>query len=71
MEKITIEAEDGYRLSALFGNPTASPRGTIVISAATGIKKEFYLNFARFLIGHGYFVLLFDYRGSESLRPLI
>ena len=41
MEKITIEAEDGYRLGALFGNPTATPRGTVIISAATGIKKEF------------------------------
>ena len=63
MKKIAIEAEDGYRLSALFGKPADTPGGTIIISAATGIKKEFYINFARFLTGHGYFVLLYDYRG--------
>ena len=70
MEKIRIEAEDGYRQDALFGNPNATPRGTIIISAATGIKKEFYINFARFLIGHGYCVLLYDYRGIGESAPI-
>jgi predicted alpha/beta hydrolase len=69
MKKVTIEAEDGYRLSALFGQPLTVSSGTIIISAATGIKKEFYLNFARFLIGHGYYVLLYDYRGIGESAP--
>lgn len=69
MEKITINAPDGYRLSALLGEPGKTPMGTIVISAATGIRKEFYLNFARFLIGNGYCVLLFDYRGIGESAP--
>jgi predicted alpha/beta hydrolase len=56
-------------LSALFGQPRATAIGTIVISAATGIKKEFYVNFARFLICHGYSVLLYDYRGIGESAP--
>lgn len=63
MKKITIIAPDGFPLSALFGEPTNSSRGLIVIGAATGVRKEFYLNFARFLVENDYRVLLFDYRG--------
>jgi predicted alpha/beta hydrolase len=63
MKKITIIAQDGYPLSALLGEPEQITRGTIVISAATGIRKEFYLNFARFLQENGYRILLYDYRG--------
>ena len=70
MKKITINARDGYPLSALFGEPDHYPMGTIVISAATGIRKEFYINFARFLIGNGYCVLLYDYRGIGESAPV-
>src|SRR5688572_13101255 len=70
MKKILIEAEDGYRLSALFGKPAYKPGGMIIISAATGIKKEFYINFAKFLISHGYCVLLYDYRGIGESAPV-
>ena len=63
MKKITINAGDGYPLSALFGEPEHTPAGVIIISAATGVRKEFYINFARFLMTHHYCVLLYDYRG--------
>jgi predicted alpha/beta hydrolase len=63
MKKITVIAPDGFPLSALFGEPTRTARGIIVISAATGVRKEFYINFARFLIDNSYRVLLYDYRG--------
>jgi predicted alpha/beta hydrolase len=70
MEKLKIFAADGYALSALFLEPRKHPMGTIILSAATGVKKEFYLNFARFLCAHGYRVLLYDYRGiGESAPP--
>ena len=76
MKKITVIAPDGFPLSALFGEPTRAARGIIVISAATGVRKEFYINFARFLIDNSYRVLLYDYRGiGESAegtsRPLL
>ena len=69
MKKIIIKAPDGYPLSGLFGEPDNISMGTIVISAATGVRKEFYINFARFLIDNGYCVLLYDYRGIGESAP--
>jgi predicted alpha/beta hydrolase len=69
MQKIIITAGDGYNLSALFGTPVAESVGTIVISPGTGIKKEFYINFANYLIQNGYKILLFDYRGIGRSAP--
>lgn len=69
MEKIMIEAEDGFLLSALYASPEHSATGTIVISSATGVKKEFYINFSTYLLSKGYTVLLFDYRGIGGSIP--
>ena len=69
MRKIIINAPDGYPLSAMIGIPDNYQKGVIVISAATGIRKEFYINFARFLMRHGYYVLLYDYRGIGESAP--
>ncbi|MGC3945004.1 MAG: alpha/beta fold hydrolase [Chryseolinea sp.] len=69
MEEIIIQASDGYRLSALYGSAEANAKGTAVISSATGVKKEFYVNFGLFLIEQGYDVLLFDYRGIGGSAP--
>jgi predicted alpha/beta hydrolase len=69
MKKITINARDGYPLSALFGSPHKNPMGAIIISAATGVRKEFYFNFAKFLIENGYSVLIYDYRGIGESAP--
>lgn len=69
MERIKITAADGYSLGALFGGPDKNPMGIILISSATCVKKEFYINFARFLIDNGYYVLLYDYRGIGESAP--
>jgi predicted alpha/beta hydrolase len=69
MQKITIKASDGYALSALYGESAIEVKGTVVISSATCIKKEFYINFARFLIQNGYNTLLYDYRGIGGSAP--
>ena len=69
MKKITIEATDGYLLSALFGESQNVRQGTIIVSGAAGVKKEFYINFAKFLMSHGYCVLLYDYRGIGESAP--
>lgn len=69
MDKISITASDGYRLSALYDAPVSKSAGTIVISSATGVRKEFYLNFALFLVSQGYTVLLYDYRGIGGSAP--
>lgn len=65
-----LKASDGYVLHGLLGIPETDVRGTVVISSATCIKKEYYLNFANYLVKGGYTVLLFDYRGiGESAPP--
>lgn len=69
MQAITIEAADGYKLSALYRKPVGESIGNIILSSATGIKKEFYINFALFLVQNGYSVLLYDYRGIGQSAP--
>lgn len=69
MKKIIIAAADGYELAALYGTPVDGSVGTVVISAATAVKKEFYINFGKYLIQNGYNILLFDYRGVGGSAP--
>lgn len=69
MKKIFVTASDGYKLSALFAAPVGENAGTIILSSATGIKKEFYINFTQFLVKKGYTVLLYDYRGIGESAP--
>jgi len=69
MQKIIITAADGYQLSAIYATPVGKSIGNIILSSATGIKKEFYINFARFLVQNGYRVLLYDYRGIGESAP--
>ncbi|WP_153801059.1 alpha/beta hydrolase family protein [Foetidibacter luteolus] len=69
MQNIIITAADGYQLGALYATPPGESTGTVVISSATAVKKEFYLHFARFLVQNGYRVLLYDYRGVGESAP--
>jgi predicted alpha/beta hydrolase len=41
MEKISFAAADGYTLKGLWAVPVAAYKGTIIINAATGVKKNF------------------------------
>lgn len=65
----TIPSRDGFKLSAILLEPETTPKGVILLGGGTGIKKEFYLNFARHLCEQGYVVTLFDYRGIGGSRP--
>jgi predicted alpha/beta hydrolase len=69
MQKITITAIDGYPLSALYARPVGDSIGSIILSSATGIRKEFYIKFSQFLVQNGYNVLLYDYRGIGESAP--
>jgi predicted alpha/beta hydrolase len=69
MEHIVIEAIDGFPLSAIYCCRYGKTAGTVVISSATGVKKEFYLGFADFLVQKGYTVLIYDYRGIGGSAP--
>lgn len=67
-EKIEISTEDHYTLSGIYIRPK-NTRGAVQINAATGTKKEFYLNFARYLAQQGLAVLVYDYRGIGESAP--
>lgn len=69
MKKVIIKACDDYPLTALIGEPPLPAKGVIVISAATGIRKEFYVHFASFLVRNGYITLVYDYRGIGESAP--
>ncbi|MFZ5973102.1 MAG: alpha/beta fold hydrolase [Bacteroidota bacterium] len=66
---LTLPARDGFLLSALLLAPATEAKGAVLLAGGTGIKKEFYLNYARHVCSHGYAVLLFDYRGIGGSRP--
>ena len=64
-EPALLSARDGRTLSALFLE-AAAPRGALVINAATGFPREFYLKLAQYCAARGYHALLYDYRGMGA-----
>lgn len=67
-EEITIECQDGYDLAATLFKPENKVKGAVLIGPATGIKRQFYASFARYLANKGYGVITFDNRGiGDSL----
>lgn len=66
---LKITTADGFALSAqLYGNP-AEARAALLIAPAMGVAQSYYAPFARWLAGHGFVVLSFDYRGMGQSRP--
>ncbi len=70
MQKVIFKASDNYELAGIWITPIAAHQGVIIINSATGIKKEYYLKFAHFLVQNGYQVLLYDYRGIGDSAPV-
>lgn len=63
-----IKCKDGEFIAATIYSPNKTPRGAILVAPATGIKRQFYDNFAKYLAEHDYGVICFDNRGiGESL----
>jgi predicted alpha/beta hydrolase len=69
MQDISFTAADGYILKGKWAVPVAAHKATVIINPATGVKKEFYLRFAQYLVQNGYRVLLYDYRGIGASAP--
>jgi predicted alpha/beta hydrolase len=65
--ELRLRARDGYGLAATF-HRGAGP-DCVVVAGATGVKRQFYGPFARFLVGKGFSVLTLDYRGIGGSRP--
>lgn len=69
MESVWIRASDGAILGGSLFRPRHKAVATVSVHSGTGVKKELYANFAKYLCEHGYAVLLFDYRGIGESRP--
>jgi predicted alpha/beta hydrolase len=60
---------DNVTLKATIYRPFHDIKGAILIGPATGIKRQFYAHFSKFLAENGYGVITFDNRGiGESLN---
>lgn len=58
-----IKCKDGELIAATLYSPNQAPKGAILVAPATGIKRQFYGNFAKCLAENGYGVICFDNRG--------
>lgn len=65
--ELRIRAKDGVALAATFLRG-AGP-DCVVLAGATGVRRQVYAAFARFLGAQGFSVLSFDYRGMGGSRP--
>lgn len=67
-----IICTDMVTLKATTYKPIKDIKGAILIGPATGIKRQFYAHFSKFLAENGYGVITFDNRGiGESLNGSI
>lgn len=67
---VELTCSDGVVLGAHFWPAQQQPvQGRVVINPATGVLARYYHRYARFLAGHGYDVLTYDYRGIGASRP--
>lgn len=67
-----VKCIDGQSIAITIHLPQKTPKGAILIAPATGIKRQFYANFATYLADNGYGVITFDNRGiGESLTGKI
>jgi predicted alpha/beta hydrolase len=67
---IEIICRDGVRLGGhLWAGTGNSACGAVVINPATGVLARYYHAYARFLAGHGFTVLTYDYRGIGQSQP--
>jgi predicted alpha/beta hydrolase len=68
---LSIPALDGYRLAATLFLPTTADNGAVVqINGATGVRREYYRDYARYLAGRGFHVVTYNYRGIGDSRDI-
>ena len=68
-ETVTLQAADGYRLTALRYSAVGTAVGQLVVAGATGVPQRFYRRFAEHAAGQGFTTLTLDYRGIGLSRP--
>ena len=66
---VAIPCRDGITLGGHVWVAVGPVHGAVVVNPATGVAARYYHRYARFLAGHGFEVLTFDYRGIGLSRP--
>jgi len=69
MKEIKIPTKERYALRARHFIPAVARAHTVVINPATGVRQDFYGNFAEFLSTRGFQVYTYDYRGVGLSKP--
>lgn len=72
MKELQIMTEDGRPLAAdwLCSSSRHSALGVVVIHSATGVRREYYHEFAQYLTEHGFDVIVWDARGIGGSSTL-
>ncbi|HEY3405166.1 MAG TPA: alpha/beta fold hydrolase [Ohtaekwangia sp.] len=68
-ESIRVIARDGLQLSATWFIADNPQEKVILINSATGVKQQFYHDFASYLAKQGFNTYTFDYRGIGESKP--
>jgi predicted alpha/beta hydrolase len=68
-ENLSIRTIDGYFLSVTCFTPSRFNRNIVLINSATGVKQNYYRDFAAYLSTEGFKVYTYDYRGIGGSRP--
>lgn len=63
---VQLESTDGYPLAATHWASGIGERGVVLIAPATGVPHRFYRHFAAALVGAGFEVLSWDWRGMAA-----
>jgi predicted alpha/beta hydrolase len=66
--QLTIPINGKGEVSATYW-AAPGPKGMVLIHPATGVSQGYYESFARYLVGLGFSVLTYDYRGTGRSRP--
>lgn len=69
MNDVEIICADGVTLGGHWWPASAPASGLVIVNPATGVLAGYYHRYARFLAGHGFDVLTYDYRGIGASRP--
>lgn len=68
-EVLNVVARDGVHLSATWYAAKNPHEKVVLINPATGVRQQYYSDFAKWLASEGFQVYTFDYRGIGNSRP--
>lgn len=68
-EDLKITASDGYQLSVKCFLPKDPNGDVVLINSATGVRQQYYGEFASYLADRGFRVYTYDYRGIGESAP--